>query len=54
MEMKDLIKQLLREGTFGDTSVDRNIDERIFRIMGALGANGNDLGENLQFLVKPT
>ncbi len=54
MEMKDLIKQLLREGTFGDTSVDRNIDERIFRMMGALDAKGNDLGENLQFLVKPT
>ena len=54
MEMKDLIKQLLREGTFGDTSVDRNIDERIFRMMGALDAKGNDLGENLRFLTNPT
>lgn len=54
MEMKDLILQLLREGTFADTSVDRNIDDRIFRMMGALGAKGNDLGENLQFLINPT
>ena len=49
MEMKDLIRQLLRECTFADTSVDRNIDDRIFRMMGALGAKGNDLEKNLEF-----
>ena len=42
MEMKDLIKQLLREGTFGDTSVDRNINQKVYKIMDALGVSRSE------------
>jgi hypothetical protein len=54
MEMKDLIKQLLREGTFGDTSVDRNINQRVYKIMDALGVSRSEsLNEKIKFLSDP-
>tara|TARA_Y100000389_G_C17352378_1_gene459143 strand:+ start:40 stop:1044 length:1005 start_codon:yes stop_codon:yes gene_type:complete len=55
MEMKDLIKQLLREGTFGNTSVDRNINQKVYKIMDALGVSRNEsLEEKLKFLSNPS
>jgi hypothetical protein len=55
MEMKDLIKQLLREGTFGDTSIDRDVNEKVYKIMSALGVSRNtELKEKLDFLSNPT
>jgi len=55
MEMKDLIKQLLREGTFGDTSVDRNINQKVYKIMDALGVSRSEsLKEKLKFLNNPS
>ncbi len=55
MEMKDLIRQLLREGTFGDTGVDRDVNEKVYKIMTALGVSRNaGLREKLDFLSNPT
>jgi len=55
MEMKDLIRQLLREGTFGDTAIDMSVNEKIYKIMSALGVSRNEsLKEKLDFLSKPS
>lgn len=54
MEMKDLIRQLLREGTFADTSVDRNINQKVYKIMDALGVSRSEpLSEKIKFLSDP-
>jgi len=52
---KDLIRQILREGTFGGTDVDRDVNEKVYKIMTALGVSRSaELKEKLDFLSNPT
>ncbi len=52
---KDLIRKILREGTFGPTAIDMSVNEKIYKIMDALGVSRNEsLKEKLEFLSDPT
>ena len=42
MEMKDLIKQLLREQTFAEVKIDKNVGGRITQLMRSLGVSDSD------------